>query len=73
MRVISEIKLKDLITCQGATITKKTIIKNGKEELFENLIAELYPNGVDMEDLIEYLWFYSDDIYDLLEITNIGE
>lgn len=68
MKVYEELNLKDFKTWSGATITKERIIKEGKEEEFEMLIDELYPEGVDATDLNDYLWFNDEEIYDILGI-----
>lgn len=68
MKVILHASLKDLPTTKGATETKKIIIKHGKEKLFEELITDMYPDGISIVELNDYLWFESEDIYKLLGI-----
>lgn len=68
MTVLKEINLQDLETWQGATETKERIIGEGKENEFEQLIEELYPQGIDEVELNDLLWFDDESIYDYLGI-----
>ena len=73
MKVYEELNLKDFNAWSGAVETKERIIKEDKEEEFEELIEELYPEGVDITDLNDYLWFNSEEIYDCLGIESLEE
>ena len=68
MKVYYEENLKDFESWSGATETKNIIINEGKEEEFEELIEELYPNGVSATELNDLLWFDSEYILNCLEI-----
>ena len=68
MKVYEDINLKDFESWSGATETKERIIKEGKEEEFEMLIEEMYPNGIDATTLNDVLWFDNDWIYSCLGI-----
>ena len=57
MKVYEDINLKDFETWSGATETKNIIINEGKEQEFEELIEELFPNGVSATELNDLLWF----------------
>ena len=61
MKVYKELNLKDFESWSGATETKNIIIQAGKEQEFEELIEELFPNGVSATELNDLLWF--DDEY----------
>lgn len=50
----------------GATNTKADIISTGKDEEFEQLIEELYPDGLSETQLNDILWFETDWIYERL-------
>ena len=68
MKVYEELNLKDFESWSGATETKNIIINEGKEEEFEELIEELFPNGVSATELNDLLWFENDWIYSCLGI-----
>ena len=68
MKVYEELNLKDFESWSGATETKNIIINEGKEEEFEELIEELFPNGVSVTELNDLLWFDSEYILNCLGI-----
>lgn len=53
----------------GAKDTQKTIIEAGKDEEFDQLIEELYPDGLSETQLNDILWFEPDWIYEILGIN----
>ena len=57
----------------GAIDTKKRIIEENKEDEFDNLIEELYPDGLSETNLNDLLWFESDWIFESLGITEEEE
>lgn len=61
-------RLIDFETWSGAKDTKKTIIENDKEEEFDSLIDELYPDGLTDTQLNDILWFEEDWIFEMLGI-----
>ena len=71
MKIISEVSLRDFQAWAGAVETKERILKEGKEEEFEELIEELcykYPTATEIND---YLWFDSEEIFNSLGIENL--
>ena len=48
--------------------TKETIINEGKAEQFDNLIEELYPDGLTETTLNDLLWFEDEWIFEMLGI-----
>ena len=70
MKIISEVSLREFEAWGGAVETKERIIKEGKEQEFEELIEEMYPNGIDATTLNDVLWFDNDWIYSCLGIEN---
>lgn len=68
MKVYEELNLKDFNAWSGATITKERIIKEGKEEEFEELIEELFPNGISATELNDLLCFDDEYVMDTLGI-----
>jgi len=52
----------------GAKDTKQTILDNGKENEFDALIDELYPEGLTDTQLNDLLWFEEEFLYENLGI-----
>ena len=63
--------LMDFDAWSGAVETKETIIENRKAQQFDDLIDELYPEGLTETELNDILWFETDWIYDMLKIREI--
>ena len=57
----------------GAVDTKERIIQEGKADEFDNLIEELYPDGLSETQLNDILWFDEDWIFEMLGISNEEE
>lgn len=53
----------------GAKDTQKTIIAAGKDEEFDSMIEELYPDGLSETELNDILWFESDWIFETLGMS----
>jgi hypothetical protein len=68
MKVYKEINLTEFETWQGATATKEIIIKENKENQFNQLIEELYPDGIDETELNDILWFEEEYLFEALNI-----
>lgn len=62
-------RLVDFDAWSGAKDTKETILNANKGEEFDNLIEELYPDGLSETNLNDILWFESDWIYKQLGIS----
>ena len=60
--------LSDFNAWSGAKDTKETILNAGKEDNFDTLIDELYPEGLSETSLNDLLWFETDWLYENLEI-----
>ncbi len=56
-------------TWSGATNTKESIINADKVDEFDNLIEELYPDGISETQLNDILWFESDWCFEMLGIS----
>jgi hypothetical protein len=69
MKTYNETSLINFDAWSGAKETKQTILDNGKEDAFDSLIDELYPDGIDETKLNDILWFESEWIYETLGIT----
>lgn len=57
----------------GAVDTKKTILRANKGEEFDDLIEELYPDGLTVTQLNDILWFESEWIFENLGILENEE
>ena len=57
----------------GAVDTKERIINEGKADEFDNLIEELYPDGLSETQLNDILWFEEDWIFEMLGISDEEE
>lgn len=69
MKVINEnLSITDFEAWSGAIDTKQTIIDNDKENDFDSLIEELYPDGLTDTTLNDLLWHDSDWVYEQLGI-----
>jgi hypothetical protein len=64
-----DLSLANFDAWSGAISTQNTIIENDKVEEFDNLIEELYPDGLSETGLNDILWFESDWIFEMLGIT----
>lgn len=75
MKVYDELTFYDIsrTSWSGAVATIKRIEDEGKEEAFEALIDELYPEGIDRTELNDLLWFEDDWLYKQLNITEEDE
>ena len=69
MRVYNDnLTLVNFNAWSGAVETKETIINEGKAEQFDNLIEELYPDGLTYTQLNDLLWFEDEWIFEMLGI-----
>ena len=69
MRVYNDnLTLVNFDAWSGAVETKETIISEGKAEQFNNLIEEIYPDGLTETTLNDLLWFEDEWIFEMLGI-----
>lgn len=74
MKVFNDnLNLRNFDAWSGAVDTKETIINEGKARDFENLIEELYPDGLTDTSLNDLLWFEEDWIFEILGINTDEE
>jgi len=52
----------------GAVETKETIIENRKSQHFDQLIEDMFPDGLTDTELNDILWFETDWVYKELRI-----
>lgn len=68
MKLFSETKLVDFQAWSGAIYTKNTIIDHDKASEFDDLIEEVYPDGLSETELNDILWFGDEWVFDALGI-----
>lgn len=75
MKIINETSISNFDAWSGAKDTKRVIIDNNKENEFDSMIEEMYPDGLTGTQLNDILWFEEDWIYDGLgiETNETGE
>lgn len=66
--IIDNASITDFDAWSGAKDTKETIIDNNKEHEFDNLIDELYSEGITDTQLNDLLWHDSDWVFEQLGI-----
>lgn len=71
MKLYSETKLVDFQAWSGAIDTKNTIIDYDKADEFDDLIDEIYPDGLSETQLNDILWFDSEWVLEQLGIETI--
>jgi hypothetical protein len=65
--------IKTFDAWSGAKDTQQTIIDNNKEDEFDSLIEELYPEGLSETQLNDILWFDSEWVFENLGISEEEE
>jgi|TARA_A100001391_G_scaffold149166_1_gene106677 hypothetical protein len=71
MKVVNEnLSLRNFDAWAGAKGTKELILDNNKEDEFEFLMEDLYPDGMTETQLNDILWFEEDWICEMLNIDN---
>lgn len=73
MKVYQDLGINEFKAWSGGIETKEKIISEDKEEEFENLIEELYPEGLTDTELNDLLWFESEWIFEALGIEEEEE
>ena len=68
MKIISETTLLNFEAWGGAINTKNIIIEADKNDLFDQTIEDIYPDGISETQLNDILWFDADWIYEILGI-----
>jgi hypothetical protein len=73
MKTTKETSISNFESWSGAKETQKRIIEEGKENEFDSLIEELYPEGLTETELNDILWFEEDWIFESLGIEEEEE
>lgn len=66
--IIEDLSISNFEAWSGAISTKETIIDNDKENDFDSLIDNLYPDGLTDTQLNDLLWHDSDWVLEQLGI-----
>tara|TARA_R100001082_G_C4357404_1_gene157565 strand:+ start:403 stop:621 length:219 start_codon:yes stop_codon:yes gene_type:complete len=71
MKVVNDnLSLRNFDAWSGAKDTKQLILDNNKEDEFEFMMQDLYPEGMTETQLNDILWFEEDWICETLGIDN---
>ena len=73
MKIIPETTLKNFRAWAGAVETQEKIIDAGKADEFDQMMEELYPDGLTDTQLNDILWFEEEWIYETLGIPTDDE
>ena len=73
MKKVSEVSLWNFEGWSGAEETIQVIIENDKVEEFEQLIEELFPEGIDETHLNDLLRFEDSWVFEMLGISEEQE
>ena len=70
MTITYELDLSSFQAWSGAKDTLERIQRDGKCEALENILEELYPDGMTETELNDLLWFDSESVYEWLGIRS---
>ena len=70
MTITYELDLNSFEAWSGAKDTLDRIQREGKCEELENILEELYPDGMTETELNDLLWFDSESVYEWLGIRS---
>lgn len=70
MTITYELDLNRFEAWSGAKYTLDRIQREGKCEKLENVLEELYPDGMTETELNDLLWFDSESVYEWLGIRS---
>ena len=73
MRLYVEFDINNFEAWSGAKDTLERIQREGKCEALENILEELYPDGMTETELNDLLWFEPETVYEWLGIRSEGQ
>lgn len=73
MTITYELDLDRFEAWSGAKDTLDRVREEGKCSELENILEELYPDGMTETELNDLLWFEPETVYEWLGIDNDGE
>ena len=68
MKIYKDFDINTFEAWSGAVDTQETIINEGKAELFNCLVEDIFPDGTTETGVNDLLWHDSSYVYELLEI-----
>ena len=66
MKIFMDLSIENFNAWSGATYTRDRIIRENKVDEFDQLIEDLYPQGLSETELNDLLWFDDEWIYESL-------
>ena len=72
MKVYKYMSFTDFEAWCGAVDTKKKIIAADKEDVFDDWIEDMFPDGIDEVQLNDILWFEPELVYDAIGLDDDG-
>lgn len=73
MKIIIDQSFERFQAWSGGKDTQDRIIEEGKEDQFESIIEDLYPDGMTDTELNDLLWFESEQVFEWLGIEDEQE
>ena len=73
MTITYELDLNSIQAWSGAKETLERIQREGKCAELENILEDLYPDGMTETELNDLLWFDSETVYEWLGIRSEGQ
>lgn len=70
MRIYKEFDFNDFEPWSGAVDTYNRICDEGKGRELEEILDDMYPDGMDETELNDLLWFESEAVYEWLGISD---
>lgn len=64
MKVICDINLRDFQAWSGGKDTLDRVIQEEKADLLEDILDDMYPDGLTDTELNDLLWFDSDQVFE---------
>ena len=73
MRLYVEFDINNFEAWSGAVDTKNRIIEEGKADLFNAIVEDIFPDGCTETEMNDFLWFDDEQIFDMLGIVEEEE
>ena len=70
MKIVSDINIVDFKAWSGGKNTLDRVIKEGKCDVLESVLEDLYPNGMTDTQLNNLLWFNNETVYEWFDIRS---
>lgn len=70
MKVYTDISIASFGAWSGAIDTLNRVIEEGKADVLEAVLEELYPDGMDETQLNDILWFEPDWVFEMCGIRS---